>query len=271
MLKNLKEKISETREKIKDSFNGDIVVAKEFRKNFKQLFKDLEEGKIFNDEKAKENAKSTFGDLAKITSMGALFVLPGGSVGIVALKKLLESDFAKSHGIKNYLELSISIRISPLKNLPDIPLGPIHPGGFGFIRKYDIHTGVDLYCNPNDDVFAIECGEVVGIIDFTGDKAESPWWNNTRAVLIEGASGVFVYGEIKEKEGLKIGDNVEAGDHIGNVLTVLKEDKGKPMTMLHLELYEYKYRETLIWNLHQLKPEPLLDPTKILLEIYKGH
>ena len=271
MLGNLREKISETKERIKDSFNGDVVVAKEFRKNFKQLMKDFEDGKIFKDEKAKDNAKSTFGDLARITSMSALFVLPGGSVGIIALKKLLESDFAKSHGIKNYLELSISMRVSPLIKLPDIPLGPIHPGGFAAPRKYDIHTGIDLYCNPDDEVFAIECGEVVGIIDFTGTNAESSWWNDTRAVMIEGASGVFVYGEIKEREGLKIGDNIEAGDYIGNVLTVLKEDKGKPMTMLHLELYEHKFRETLIWKLREEKPKPLIDPTKILIEIHKGH
>jgi hypothetical protein len=44
----------------------------------------------------------------------------------------------------------------PLKNYKyEIPTGN-HFGAFGTTRKFDIHTGVDLYCNEGDEVFAME-------------------------------------------------------------------------------------------------------------------
>lgn len=268
--------MSEIKEKIKDSWNGNVVVAHEFKKNFMQLVDDIENGKAFHEDN--ENMKATITDMAKMAGIGAIFVLPGGSAGIIAIKKFLESDKAKKMGIPNFLELSIAMKTCPLNPMPDVPVkqySQIKPysyipdGAFGCVRKHDVHTGVDLYCNPGDKVYAIECGEVVGILDFTGTKAESPWWNDTRAILVEGNSGVFVYGEVKERDGLKIGDNIECGEILGEVVTVLQKDKGKPMTMLHLELYEHKFRNVLWWELEKEKPEPLIDPTSILLEIKK--
>lgn len=251
------------KDKIIVGFNGHSVVAYEFKKNFMQIIDDIEQGKSLDDN---ENLKSTVRDMAKMASIGAIFVLPGGSAGIIAIKKFLDSDKAKKMGIPNFLELSISMKTCPLNPMPEVPIGQVG-GAFGFIRKHDVHTGVDLYCDNNSTVYAIECGEVVGIIDFTGKKADSPWWNETRAILIEGKSGVFVYGEVKEREGLKVGSNIECGEVIGEVITVLKHDKGKPMTMLHLELYEHKTRDVIWWELDKAKPVTLLDPTKILLDI----
>jgi len=107
---------------------------------------------------------------------------------------------------------------------------------------------------------------VVGIEDFTGEFANppSPWWNNTKAVLIEGPSGVIVYGEIKPLDTIKIGKKIRRGQNIGNVITVLKKDKGMPMTMLHVELYEKGIRETVIWNLDEPQPTGLLNPMPLL-------
>lgn len=142
-----------------------------------------------------------------------------------------------------------------------------HPGGFGVIRKHDIHTGMDLYCQPEQKVVAVEDGEVVVIEEFTGSKSNppTPWWEDTQAVLIEGASGVVVYGEIKPIEGLRAGQKVKQGEIIGHVSTVLKKDKGLPMTMLHIELYKPGTRETVIWSLNEPKPDNLLDPTMKLV------
>jgi murein DD-endopeptidase MepM/ murein hydrolase activator NlpD len=139
-----------------------------------------------------------------------------------------------------------------------------HSGGkFGAVRKYDIHTGIDLYCEEHSKVFAIESGIVVNICNFTGEKAGSPWWENTQAVLIEGQSGVVLYGEVSTD--LNIGDKVKEGQIIGEVLRVLKKDKGLPMTMLHLELYKRGYRgDGEIWNLNENKPEMLLNPDILL-------
>lgn len=265
-MRNLYQKISiswtKAKEKIRDGWNGDVVVAHEFKKNLKQAIADIEAGKAFDE--GHSNIKSTFGDLAKMAGIGAIFVLPGGSAGIIVIKKFLESEKAKKMGIPNFLELSISMKTCPLNPMPAPAEGP---GAFGAVRKFDVHTGVDMYCEPGQSVHAIECGEVVGIFDFTGTKTNTLWWHDTRVVMVEGSSGVFAYGEIQERAGLKVGDNIECGDIIGEIVTVLKKDKGRPMTMLHLELYEHKTRQTLSWELGKEKPSQLLDPTKILLEI----
>lgn len=66
--------------------------------------------------------------------------------------------------------------IFPLKNYNfKIPQGN-HPGAFGFKRKHDFHTGIDLYCNDFDSVFAIEDGIIVNIEQFTGPEVGSDWW-----------------------------------------------------------------------------------------------
>ena len=138
-------------------------------------------------------------------------------------------------------------------------------GRFGAVRRHDVHTGVDLYTYPGMPVLAVEDGVVVAIEKFTGPAAGSPWWNETEAVLVEGASGVVCYGEIVTPAGLKIGDSVRREDCVGGVRTVLKEDKGRPMTMLHLELYDHGTRETVWWRLDEPKPPNLLDPTEHLV------
>lgn len=146
----------------------------------------------------------------------------------------------------------------PLKNYT----WPGKEGKFGAIRKHDIHTGVDLYCDPGEAVYAIEDGVVVAVENFTGPKAGTPWWNDTQSVLIQSKSGVFCYGEIETR--CWVGQQVFEGDIIGTVLTVLKKDKGKPMTMLHLELYKHGTTESVVWNLGERKPKGLWNPTCIL-------
>ena len=139
------------------------------------------------------------------------------------------------------------------------------PGQFGAIRTHDVHTGIDLYCEPGADVYAVEYGIVVAIENFTGPKAESDWWHDTQAVLIEGPTGVICYGEIEAK--LSVGDQIVAGEPIGQVKTVLRKDKGRPMTMLHLELYRPGTRETTWWYHGEPQPDNLLDPGCLLQDI----
>lgn len=136
-------------------------------------------------------------------------------------------------------------------------------GYFGAIRKYDIHTGIDIYCNPNCEVIAVESGVVKNIEEFTGPSAGSPWWRETKAVWVEGDSGVVVYGEIDPI--VNIGDKVSPGDLIGFVKTVLSNNKGLPMTMLHIELYNKEMTETVWWKHGEEQPETLLDPTDFLI------
>lgn len=153
--------------------------------------------------------------------------------------------------------------IAPLKNMPLIPVDG-HPGAFGTVRKHDIHTGVDLYCEDKAEVFAVEDGIVVFISPFTGDQAGSPWWNNTQAIGVLGASGVVVYGEVTSL--VAVGDKVSGGQSIASVDQVLKKDKGRPVSMLHIELYN-KIMEPVWWHHENSQPEGLLDPTDFLKKI----
>lgn len=147
-----------------------------------------------------------------------------------------------------------------------IPVGD-HPGAFGAVRKNHIHEGIDLYANNGDRVYAMVTGKVVAIIeDFTGPGCGMPWWNQTSALAIEDENGVWIYGEIKVGVDIKVGDTITKGTDIGGVKQVLKEDKGRPMSMLHLERYTVGTTESVgLWALNTPKPTNLLDPTPELI------
>lgn len=134
---------------------------------------------------------------------------------------------------------------------------------FAAKRKHDYHTGVDLFCEENDEVYSMYDGIVTSVIEFTG-YSESPWWNDTLAVMIyhPEIQKTFLYGEILTK--IKVGRTVKAGQEIGRVKTVLKKDKGKPMTMLHMECYK-GLQNNAVWWYHDKKcPNNLEDITKYL-------
>lgn len=149
----------------------------------------------------------------------------------------------------------------PLPDVPKkVPMLKCH-GAFGVVRKHDTHTGVDLYAPEGSHVRVVEFGVVVGIECFTGQHAGSPWWNDTKAVLVEGRSGVVCYGEIDPC--VRVGSTLLQGELIGNVVRVLKKDKGLPTSMLHIELYAPGTRATEWWR--NERPKNLLDPTSHLL------
>lgn len=142
-----------------------------------------------------------------------------------------------------------------------LPIAP-HPGAFGVRRKHHVHEGVDLYCDAGTPVHAVEDGIVAAVIPFTGPQAGMDWWEDTDAVLVEGESGVVVYGEITPAVAAQ--QKVNAGDIVGHVKTVLKKDKGRPMSMLHLELHDHGARDAPEWKAGGEKPKTLRDPTEFL-------
>jgi len=153
--------------------------------------------------------------------------------------------------------------------MPPIPVGTVHPGAFGIDRHLHVHTGVDLYAPYGCPVYAMESGKIVHIEWFTGPSIAMPWWNDTRAMYVEGDTGVFNYGEIQELSCWKVGDTVEAGDVLGYVVTVLRKFKGRPMSMLHVELYDHGYKDDWgEWKIGSPKPEHLKNPTPYLESIY---
>ena len=141
-------------------------------------------------------------------------------------------------------------------------------GGFGYIRKYDIHTGIDLYCSENDEVYAMEDGNIINIEKFTGAWADSPWWNDTEAILIESKSGVILYGEIEVDDNIRNKKTVSKGELLGRIKPVLKKDKGiVPVNMLHLELYKKSTKKSVWWKLNEKRPNNLLD-ISIFMRVY---
>ncbi len=190
-------------------------------------------------------------------------------------------------GEKNVEKLEVELKsLWPLPGLDvEVPEGEGHPGAFGARRKFDMHTGVDLYAPEGQEVVVIENGKVVAIEDlFTGgedtpkDAQGESIWLPTAAILVEGKSGVILYGEIKVEENLKVGDEVKIGQKIGTVARVLKpKPDGRPYgnpansaSMLHLERHVPGTVKSVSWGLDELQPESLLDSTSVLLDAKKG-
>jgi phosphopantothenoylcysteine decarboxylase len=160
----------------------------------------------------------------------------------------------------------------PLEKCNGIPINH-HPGAFGFHRRKNHHTGVDLYCEDNDAVHAVEDGIIVKIGVFTGPKAGHDWWEETYGIMIEGASGVVNYGEVTPHIETIVaeGKRIQRGQFIGRVKRVLFPDKlrkdipGHSTSMLHLELYKHGARDFADWHDPQKNPT-LLDPTRFLMD-----
>lgn len=143
-----------------------------------------------------------------------------------------------------------------------LPLAP-HPGAFGVVRRHHVHEGIDLYAPEGTAVTAVERGRVVAVLPFTGPAAGLPWWLDTWAVLVEGPTGVVVYGEIQP--AITVNAEVEAGHLLGRIKRVLRHDKGRPTCMLHLELHTAGSRSCPEWLDELARPPELLDPTEYLL------
>lgn len=152
----------------------------------------------------------------------------------------------------------------PIQLTFPMPENHLSPGGFGAHRLHDIHTGVDLYAKHGTPVVAITDGRVVAVIEnFTGPAANSPWWHKTSAVMVEDYYGVWLYGEVTTT--LKVGEFVKEGELVGHVERVLRNDKGKPTAMLHVERYVSGTKKPCdVWHHGERCPVGLVDPMVLL-------
>lgn len=169
-----------------------------------------------------------------------------------------------------------------------IPTQP-HPGSFGAVRKFDIHTGVDIYFKKDEEkkIYALEDSTYVYNSIFTGPEVMTPWWNTTYALVLKGSSGLHhLYGEIsicpfllqrvsaysryhhyytaKKEESV-----IRKGTLLGTVIPVLKDHEVRDYIphhsnyMLHFEMYS-EFTSPVMWKLNTPKPKNLLDPTAFL-------
>lgn len=147
----------------------------------------------------------------------------------------------------------------PLEIMPESI--PDH-GKFGAVRRHDVHTGVDLHTPEGTVVYAMEDGAVEDVGPFTGVAAGCPWWLDTDFVGVWGSSGYLVYGEVEAL--VKKGDVVTAGQPIARVKRVLRNDKGLPTSMLHLERYSKVVADHAYWYHNDPQPEHLVDPSGLI-------
>lgn len=133
--------------------------------------------------------------------------------------------------------------------------------GFGFSQKDGKHqSGVDLYGEEGQEVFAIEESDVVDIFLSTGTNAGSSWFNNTYTILLEGNSGVINYSGILVDPSVKFGKSVKEGQVIGKIKKIMSI----AIPTLHIALYQNGTQEPIIWNRGETKPVDLLDPSDML-------
>ena len=119
------------------------------------------------------------------------------------------------------------------------------------------HVGIDLYAYPGDHVIACDDGVIVQWKKFyTRANGEQCY-----KILIEHSNVTVNYGEVTSDSlsrlGLRVGDRIKAGQHIGFV---------SGTSMIHFETYVKGAKETFSWKKSRSKPSPtLLNPTRYLL------
>lgn len=144
-----------------------------------------------------------------------------------------------------------------------------YKGAFASERAIEYHTGIDIYCPENTQIYSIEPGTIVAIETFTGAKADCPWYLETYSILVQGKDCVFLYGELLPNVELKVGAHIKENQYLGHIIPVLTKDKGNGTTMLHFEMYKLGTTKSVFWYKNDPQPENLLDPTTIIETILK--
>ncbi len=105
--KKIVTKVKSGRAKLKVELAKNKKVAIGLKENAEDALQDLKSGRVFTDDDAAKNLKNTLTDTLKAVGMTGIFILPGGSIGLIALRKMLRSKEAKALGIERLLTLTI--------------------------------------------------------------------------------------------------------------------------------------------------------------------
>lgn len=133
------------------------------------------------------------------------------------------------------------------------------PQDFGYPGFGKYSTGIDLECSENTLVQAIEDGIIINITDYSGSNSNNPWWNPTKSIFVEGASGVIVYSGISPQQTVFENKFINEGDIIGIVKSIAKNK-----TFLNLQNYSFGEKDFVYWKFKEEKPENIHNPRKLL-------
>lgn len=148
-----------------------------------------------------------------------------------------------------------------------------HPGCFGFKRKHHYHEGIDFYVPLGHRIYSGWDGQIVSVFQLTGAAVGSDWWEDSWACMIQSDSYYWMLGELSfETIIVHPGENIRKGQFIGCVGKVLKKDKGRPQTMLHLQCHTLNSQQddwAALWSDYKQKPNGLIDPTVCLMQSWE--
>ena len=130
---------------------------------------------------------------------------------------------------------------------------------FGAPRKNGKkHAGIDLL-----DAFGTTT--VVAVKDGTVVRFFSDFYAGTDAVMIDHGDYVINYAEIRVSGNLRsVGAAIKAGEVVGTII----DNNASGSSMLHFELY--KPGTTVNYQWWGAQPEPLLDGTQFLKDLFKA-
>lgn len=132
-----------------------------------------------------------------------------------------------------------------------------------------LKCGVDLVCNPNTPVYALEDGFVISTETFYNNKTK-PWISSSKALFVSSQFGSVVYGNIQPLEHLlAVGTAVKKGDQIG-VVSPFYSKESKSTTgdnRLRIELYRKGTNRRPRWKKGNPIPKNILNPTPLLLPL----
>jgi len=101
-------KMEHIKQNMLQSLRRDKELATKLKNNSCVALGDLNSGKVFDDDIAAQNFRNSIEDVLKVSGMTALFILPGGSIGLITLRKLLQTDIAAKVHIEKLLTLSVA-------------------------------------------------------------------------------------------------------------------------------------------------------------------
>lgn len=139
---------------------------------------------------------------------------------------------------RTWLATDDSMEFADHQTIGYIPVGD-HVGAYQAVRKHDTHMGVDIYGVYGEPVYAMQDGVIESCDQFTGPEIGMPWWNTTYQVTVNTGDQSILYGEVYPNFSVVTPNAVICkSEIIGWLIPVLRRNKGRPMTMLHLELRE---------------------------------